>query len=99
MIRTTVGALRLGVWSGLSEGPSQDKGYQDGDPDQGDTERPRRSLDRRQALQSSRRALVIPFLKTLPLSGAGLVRASGPWRVSTPGDLEVTALNNQRQTN
>lgn len=55
MIRTTVGALRLGVWSGLSEGPSQDKDYQDGDPDQGDTVRPRRSLDRRQALQSSRR--------------------------------------------
>lgn len=27
------------------------------------------------------------------------MRASGPWRVSPPGAREVTALNNQRQTN
>lgn len=54
--RLGVGPL---VW--LSEGPSQDNGYQDDDPDPGDTGLPRRLLDGRRGLQSSGRMLRIAF--------------------------------------
>lgn len=92
--RLGVGPL---VW--LSEAPSQDKDYQDDDPDQGDTGLPRRLLDSRRGLQSSRRNADDRLSKYAPSSGARPVRASGPWRVSSPGAREMTALNNQRQTN